>query len=463
MPVKIDFDTFRFERAQYSGPSDAWSKGERSPRRGGASSNTMEFIDMGNALVRELQRVGWEVPFVDVDIDHYGKGKNVIRSCRSVSFKTGAGEDEREVRIRYGLGAGQKGGYNLVGSASSYTISKVGAYDSEKKGDLWDDGSGDWSKGDKWEPVLPELHRMLERLAELPSKPGHDVLHAEGDLNLRRLCESQLKPVHGAIPEKLYVWIKADDLYHAYNDPYRSRDADYAAEKDYVLRGSDYRMVTSMGLNGQKVPYAAWRGGNYATEANEPARRGLEFSAEYEGLPVEITLKDLNDVYVYDLGPYLRAREEASRHAAETGENDWKPGEWDAVRMKAVETFVDASDYKGGYEQPVFMISRQLHKDEARAMKGPIKVAMVEGGAEASMKDEVTGEVVMLHEVHPESSYGPVGHMMEARRTAERAARVTNAGLKIDPRIAEQIETYHTERRAKSALEGEGHGLQSIL
>lgn len=463
MPVKIKFDTFRFEKPQYSGPSDEWVTGARSPRRGGASYQAIEFIDMGNKLVRELQRVGWEVPFIDVEIDHYGKGKNVIRSCRSVSFRIGSGEAEREVSVRYGLGAGQKGGYNLGGSASSYTISKVGSYDAEKKADLWDDGSGDWTKGDKWKPVLAELHGVLERLAELPSKPGHDVLHAEGDLNLRRLCESQPKPVHEAIPDKLYVWIKADDLYHAYNDPYRTREADYAAEMDYVLPGSDYRMVTDMSLGHDKVPYAAWRGGNYATAANEPVRRGLEFSAEYEGLPVEVKLNDLNDVYVYDLGPYLRAREEASLHAKETGENDWKPGEWDAVRMKGVETFVEAADYKGGYEQPVFMISRQLHKDEARAMKGPIRVAVVEGGADASMTDEVTGEVVMLHEVHPESSYGPVGHMIEAKRTAEHAARVTNARLRIDPRVPERIEAYHAERRAKNAAENDGRGLQSFL
>jgi hypothetical protein len=441
MPVKIDFDRFRFEKAVYAGPSDEWEKRSR-VGRSGVSRDACDFMSIGNDIVRELQRVGWDVPFVDVEIDHYGSGKNVIRACRQVSFPVEYPDGERTVTIRYGLKSGQKGGYNLCGSAGSYTMTKSGEYEAGFKGALYDDGSGDWT-ADKWSPVLPEMWHVLKQLKALPAKPGHDVLHVEGDLNLRQLCKSEPKPVHENMPEKLYVWIKADDLYHAYNDPYLHREGDYAAEKDYVLAGTDYRMVPEMRLGDYMVPYAAWRGGNYASEVNAPVKRGLEFSAEYEGLPVEIALKDLNDVYVYDYADYRRGRAEASRHADETGENDWKPGEFEAIKMKAMVTFVEAADYRGGYEEPVFMIARQLHKDEARAMKGPIHARVVEGGAETVMKDEVTGEEILLHEVHPDSFYGPVGHMQQAVREANKAGRITGATVEIDPEIPAAIEAHH--------------------
>jgi hypothetical protein len=441
MPVKIDFDRFRFEKAVYSGPNDKWLN-RQGVGRSAVCLEAYEFMDMANSVVTELQRVGWDVPFVNVEIDHYGSGKNVIRTCRKVSFEIDTPDGAREVEIRYGLGSGQKGGYNLGGSASSFEITRPGEYKALSEATLYNDGSGDWAKTDKWKPVLPEIWRVLEQIKELPSKPGHDVLHAEGDLNLRKLCESQPKPVHENMPEKLYVWIKADDLYHVFNDPYLHREGDYAAEKDYVLPGTDYRMVPESRLGDYKVPDAAWRGGNYASEVNAPVKRGLEFSAEYEGLPVEIALKDLNDIYVYDYADYRRGREEASRHAEETGEKNWKPGEFDAIKMKAMVTFVEAADYKGGYEEPVYMIARQLHKDEARAMKGPIHARVVEGGAETVMKDEVTGEEILLHEVHPDSFYGPAGHMQQAVREANRAGRVTGAKVKIDPAIDEAIKAW---------------------
>lgn len=458
MPVKIDFDTFRFEKAVYSGPSDTWLRAGKAPRSG-VSPETSEFMDMANSIVRELQRVGWEVPFLDVEISHRGKGKNVIRTCRDVSFRIDTPEGEREVSISYDLGSGTKGHYHLGGSASGFKITKPGEYEAEVKATLHGDGTGDWSKGSRWTPVLPELHRVLERLADLPSKPGHDELDVDGDLNLRKICASEPKPVHENIPEKLYVWIKMEELHDVYNDPYRHREGDYAAERDYVLSGSDYRMVPESRLGDYKVPAAAWAGGNYASPVNEPVKRGLEFSAEYEGLPVEVTLKDLNDVYVYDYADYRRGREAASRHAEETGEKNWKPGEFEAIKMKAMVTFVEAADYKGGYEEPVFMIARQLHKDEARAMKGPIHARVVEGGAEAVMKDEVTGEEVLLHEVHPESWYSPVGHMKEAQRVAERVAGITRSKLKIDPQIPAEIEAARLRRLAEMDAEKEAERL----
>jgi hypothetical protein len=446
MPVKINFDRFRFENAVYSGPSEAWSKRER-VGRSGIARDVYDFMDISNSIVKELQRVGWDVPFVNVEIDHYGSGKNVIRTCRKVSFDIDTPDGAREVEIRFGLGSGQKGGYNLGGSASSYEITRPDEYEVLSQASLYNDGSGDWAKNDKWKPVLPEIWRVLEQLKEIPSKPGHDVLHTEGDLNLRQLCQSEPKPVHENMPEKLYVWIKMDDLYYAYNDPYFDREGDYAAEKDYVLPGTDYRMVPDSRLGDYKIPHAAWRGGNYASAVNEPVKRGLEFSAEYEGLPIEITLKDLNDVYVYDYADYRRGRDEASRHAEETGEKDWKPGEFEAIKMMAMVTFVEASEYKGGYEEPIYMIARQLHKDEARGMKGPIHARIVDGGAEAVMKDELTGEEVLLHEVHPESWYGPVGHMKESQEVAIRVGRITGSKVRIDPEIPAAIEAHRARLR----------------
>lgn len=434
MPVRIDFDRFRFERAFYSAPVD---------RKDESLLWADKFVNMGNDVVRELQRVGWDVPFVDVKIRHYGDGRNVIRVCDEVSFDAATDEGTERVTVRYGLKSGRKGSWNLTGTTSG---AGVGEYGSDRKVSLWDD-SGDWHKHEEMKAYLQILEGLVARLKALPSKPGHDVLHAEGDLNLRRLCESEPKLVHEHMPEKLYVWIKARELYNAYRDPYQHYEGDHAAEKDVVVPGSDYRMVPSGRIGDYKVPDAAWQGGNYASPVNQPVKRGLEFGAEYEGLPVEITLKDLNDVYVYDFADYRRAREAASRHAEETGEKDWKPGEFEAIKMKAMVTFVEAAHYKGGYEEPIFMIARQLHQDEARPMKGPIRARIVDGGAEAVMKDEVTGEEILLHEVHPDSSLLPVGHMKRSVEEARSASEVTGMPFRVDPQITDAIEAHRARLR----------------
>jgi len=122
-------------------------------------------------------------------------------------------------------------------------------------------------------------------------------------------------------------------------------------------------------------------------------------------------------------------------------------------------TFVDAAEYKGGYEEPVFMIARQLQKDEARGMKGPIHARVVEGGAEAVMKDEITGEEILLHEVHPESWYSPVGHMKESQRVAERVAQITRSKLRIDPEIPAEIEAARLRRLAEMDAKKEAERL----
>lgn len=434
MPVKVDFDRFRFEKAVYSGPDDGWANDRRS-----ASRQACEFIRVGNDIVRELKRVGWDVPAVDVSIDHYGRGRNVVRSCNRVEFDVADGEGSKErLTIHYSLGSGQKGGFNLVGTASAV---KIG----DKEARLFNDGSGDWRDSEKWKAAIPHMVGMLEHLRSLPSKPGHDDETPEGDLNLRQLCSSAPQPVHDSIPSKLYVWIRAEDLYAAYNGT-RSYEGDYALEHEHVLPGSDYRMVVTGPLKFSQIPEAAWNGGNYATEANKPAYRGLSFMPASDGLPVEVTLKDLNDVHVYDFAPYHHGREAAALDAERTGDKEWKPGELEELQLSSLRTLVPASEYRGGYKMPVFMIARQLHADEARPMRGPLFARLRDGKAEAVMVDEASGQEVYLYDGSREG-YAPVGHMIRAVDDVRRAARVIGGKVQVDPEIEKQIAIHRARLR----------------
>ena len=87
---------------------------------------------------------------------------------------------------------------------------------------------------------------------------------------------------------------------------------------------------------------------------------------------------------------------------------------------------VPAAEYPGGYVNPLVLIGRQLHADEARVMSGPVTVSAEDGRVGATMRDSVSGLELRLFE--PEEIRR--GSVREARRIAGRVAETLGVRMR---------------------------------
>ncbi|NTF16977.1 hypothetical protein G6L37_00860 [Agrobacterium rubi] len=426
MTVTVIYDTFRFSNAKYIKPDDV-------SLRGHSVANT--FISKANQIVRELARAGWDVPGFDVEIRYYGSGTNVFKHCSSVSFDVAMPDGSTEkAQISYFNRAGsQVGRWSQLGSASSF---KLGEF----KVQLHSDGSGDWKKLDSLQAAIDSLDPALSTVMQLPSKPGHDIAHPEGDLNLREICTTVPTPAPADFPT-LYAWVERSKANNALGLGPRYSEGEWARDEEYILTGNGWRFVTSDHVAWAEIPPGAWNGYDYASTDITERPAGLNMPNSSGILPVEIRLKHLDDIYVADLAPYEQARAAAEAEADAEGRKDWRPGEYGNFVRASMVTFVPASEYKGGYVKPVYMIGRQLQQDEAFGLAGKVSVEMDDGFVVAKMHDKRKGDVV-LYEGSDE-----LYHKKRAVGDAWEIARILGDEPDIAPEISEAIEAHHAKLR----------------
>jgi hypothetical protein len=440
MPVNVKYEQFRFSPAKYYAPTDT-------TRDGCVGAN--ELLKTANEIVRQVARAGWDVPGIDITISYSGGGKNVIKYCSNVSFDLPA-ENGKTTRVELGFynpSASRAGRRTPLGSASRVKVGDVEC-------NMYNDGSGDWFKKSKVEEALAKIRPKLEELRNLPSKPGFDDEHPEGDLNLRQICTSEPIPAPDDFPV-LYTWVERNDAYNALGIAGEGLEGDYALEADFRVVGNGYRFInTDYGIKWDEIPAGGWDGYSYATSDVNVKPTGLIFHTCNGILPVEVKLKHLDDIYVADMAPYENAREVDWQRVQEEGRDEYTSQEIADQRRATMSTFIPASDYKGGYEKPVFMIGRQLHADEARAMAGPVSVVMEDGFAVAKMVDVMNDRDVILYEGGEE-----LYHKHYALRTAQELSSIFNRTPEVDPQITEAI----TEHQRKLREEYKNDKAMSLL
>jgi hypothetical protein len=137
----------------------------------------------------------------------------------------------------------------------------------------------------------------------------------------------------------------------------------------YGMTGSGLRLVP-LGTRSGVVPEVAydgflWCGLGEATWLNN---RSLVVPGhtrwEREVGVVEITLANANDVYIADHAAYEKRRKEIAE--ATTGRNYFTDSEISDFVCTRARTIVPLSDYKGGYEQPIVLVDRELTFEEVR-------------------------------------------------------------------------------------------------
>jgi hypothetical protein len=427
MPVKVEYEQFRFAKAMFNKPGNV------------ARRYDSDFVWAANEIVRELQRVGWDVPAAEATIHYYGRGANIMKYCSEVVFDVDLPDGTKEkAHIRYSNSTGSSvGRWSRLGSASGLRIG-------EKELNLYSDGSGDWKKLDRLKWGVASIMPLLHALQALPAKEGFDEEHVEGDRNLREICSFQPTPVPDGFPV-LYTWVESRDAHNALgiSDCY----GDSAENQDYRLVGNGWRFAnTDYGVKWGELPPGANDGYNFASADIGERPHGLCMSSESGILPVEVTLKYLDDIYVADLAPYEQAREDGFKLGRAEGRDEFSWAEIGDQRRATIATFVPASEYKGGYAKPVYMIGRQLGADEARGMAGQVYVAVEDGFTVAKMIDRTSDRDVILYE-----GGSDLYHKIRAVEAGNEVARIFQREAKVSSGVSGAIEAHRAKLREDHA------------
>ncbi len=412
MPVIVDFKDLRFSNAKLLEIKDAVFEQYRA---------VSEFIQKANQLGREIARVGWDLPEIVVTIEYDGIGKDVEKFLSKIAFKSSEG-DLLEIGFGYGFDKRISRSDERTIAARSYSVNerKYYLYNLED----YPRGVWDWQDQDTWLSASVKIDEVLEKLAHLPTAPGYDDKNLEGDANLRRLCESEIAPVPEGFPI-LYSWVdsfEGENASSTWSEPHKNRQS---ARRDYKLRPTPLKFcIDGDALKWSEIPEQTARGFAYASADCNQRSSGLAMKASGECLPIEIRLKCLNDIYVYD---------RSSFEYEAVAQNEF-------ALKNAIESFIPAAEYKGGYANPVYCIGRQLDESEARPMDGLISVKNNGDLVVAELKDNLTDKVVTVFE-------GEAGleSMLAATEISGKTAKVLKRTVDIDPDITDRIEQYYSE------------------
>ncbi|AOG03035.1 hypothetical protein [Bosea sp. RAC05] len=432
MPVKFDHSTFAIQAAEFV-----------APLRVAKGSTRVPIEDLSADLIAALQRVGWDVDGITVKFRTDGRDGCVFRAVQSISGITEGGP----FRLRFGTPQHKRGGTHVLtgldfatippGLQVQYECDGSGPSAYVYVGDNWPaDGdeflstikvnsklngqprtylrySGqrggriphDDDLGREYAPLPGEplslslsdvenrirdfVMALIARLDAMPAAAGFDDVDIEGDANLRRLAKVERVPAPVDFPV-LYGWIDLDKAYTILGHGEEQG-------RGPILSGTGLRFV-SYGDN-VKVPERAHDGFCYAARTWSPRAGHPLVPRDNVAIPVEIRLKWLNDIFVFDGDAYDRATQATHLMLVETGRKAMKQEEYNACVQAHADTMVSAVDYDGSYANPVYLIGREIHSDEAQLLTGRTEVK-IDGR-------HVTTEMVEASSGRSFTLYGP--------------------------------------------------------
>ena len=433
MPVTHKFDEFALRPSRFAKPAPMSAAD--------ALGSRMPLQDLGADLVQELARVGWDVPSLGVEIRTYGRGSNLVTRVASIVGSTEAGPFELHFRGSQGL----SGGYHVPTGLNQLLLPEGWklAYheDGSRSAERFRGTEKDWSSPDRsyldgwhqvndagpvfWDRRTAEARRLvgevLERLRRTPAAEASPVDAQGFDAALRGLIAIEPQPVPEGFPA-LYVWERRGEMGDAGLPPWRRGEG---PENDYVLAGNGKRLVALGDARGP-LPRRATDGFTYASTDPNAKAVAPGWHTREDALPVEVKLAALNEVYVVDAEAYDAERRTVEAEAFEAGQKELTGVQISRPYRAVALTMVPAAEYPGGYVNPLVLIGRQLHADEARVMSGPVTVSAEDGRVGATMRDSVSGLELRLFE--PEEIRR--GSVREARRIAGRVAETLGVRMR---------------------------------
>ncbi len=386
----------------------------------------------GAKLLQEIARCGWNLPDINIECDGYRNSENhLYRYVSDVVFEfedelielhfspsavTGADDTpENYLRLvhRFPLGSDRS-----IGSESS-AISDP-------------------------EVILAIINGKTDELSKRPGIETTDQGTDEEDFDLGRHIYSEPIPASQLSPT-LYTWIPN----YLLDDAKRKS----IASPNLRLLPLDIK-VTGRGLH-ERVH----DGFIYATtNPNNRTTNGLAYP-DFETIPVEIKLKNFNEVYVIDFARHQEAMEELDRKKLEQGRKGHTNSEFLDVMTAIAATMTPIQNYKGNFRQPSYIIGRHLLKDEARYMTGPTQVVETENGVKSILIDEKSGRKISIKEYNDKNRLSMEECVRLSKDISRRLGSSYIQNISIDAKIAAERKALFVKMAEDKLKNGEQSSL----
>ena len=375
-------------------------------------SRQFPFDEVGEQIVRALEARAWKVPGFSVEFREYGSGAQKLRYVSSIQSDQSAIDlAHHDVRIEFGRPQGllPGGRWNDTAAVNEVRFLRrsLRVYDDESGptyyiyvGDAWEcDRSTWWSRPNARLNKEPRLcvkysgwrpyHGRASSLAwdkdgreygpegeEPQSFPTHEVME-----EVRAYLRDIVLPAIETYPVvEPIVYVKPPPIpfpsnvgpFFAYGDGRDARRIELGKKcldelqlaDRYGLDARGWRLAPLRIKSGPDLPAVAYDGFLWCgSTPNVPGEHGRWSDDQL----IKVTPKDARGIYVADHAAYAKRR--AVLAEAIKGQRDsFTDAEVnDFVRARAC-TIVPIVDYKGDYEQPIYLINRELGFDEVEVI-----------------------------------------------------------------------------------------------
>nr|WP_250808146.1 hypothetical protein [Neorhizobium tomejilense] len=378
---------------------------------------------LAGMLLAKLARAGWDVPDLDVMVDTYdAEARGLFRYVSKVRG------EHRGVQFELEFFGKLSTGYDFIpGRFQRFRFGEEKFPDEIRK----------WTAAqvDLFEDIV--MSSISTAAAAAPS-PGAGHITREGDANIRRLFHRDPVPTPPDFPV-LYCWVPTDQLHRR--------------PEGVILTSTGLILVSDCGPDDiPLLPERRYDSFDYASpDIRVKADQGTFWISE-KSVPVEVKLRDLNEIYVMDMAAQDDARARVHAAIVASGRRESSREEIYEVQTAAAKTMVPASEYTGGFRRPVYAIGRHLLYDEARFMKGQVKVVYDQGVLATTMVDDRSGGKVVFQSC---DSPGP-GRFHDMIRDAEAVSYHIGCELEVEDSVLEEMEMRRAKSEARRATELRG-------
>ena len=378
-------------------------------------SRQFPFDEVAEQIVRALEARAWKVPGLSVEFDDYGSGAQKLRYVSSIrSDQSAIDLAHHDVMIGFGRlqGALPGGRWNDTAAVHEVRLPRrsLRVYEDESGptyciyvGDSWErDRSTWWSRPNA---RLNNEPRVCVKYSGRSPYNGRAPILAwdedrrehgpEGEEPRSFRTNEVMEEVHAYLRDVVLPAIEAypvvaPEIYaepppipmpadfaplFAYGEPRDVRRIELGKKcLDELQLADRYGMVGSPRLaptyikSGPDLPEVAYDGflwcGTIGTVGwRVPGEHGSSFADQL----IKVTPKDARGIYVADHAIYEKRRAVLAAAIKDKRDSFTNEEVNDFIRMRAC-TIVPITEYKGDYEEPVYLINRELGFDEVEVI-----------------------------------------------------------------------------------------------
>lgn len=323
-----------------------------------------------STLLKEIARCGWDIPGFNVELT-----KSESRTKRLFSFVSAVAFNYNNETVKLCFDV------SLNSACESYSTNFIDYYhvENDDKTIYADKLAANDPEVGKFDTMIDHL---LVKLNALPTAMGSRTVTSEGDLNIVKIAQSTPLPAPQISPV-LYARVPKENLQES------------SADGSMRMFGPRLLPLCTL-IEPEGLHERVFDSFIYAsTNPNRKVGNGIH-TPYNDDLIVEIRPTDMTEIYVID-GSKRRETSLAYEDLMErTGRDFLTPEEAEEIFTSVARTMTPITEYRGGFEEPTYLIGRYLLPGEARVIKGPTEVTLTNEGVDTKVIDVKTGRKITL-------------------------------------------------------------------